>query len=192
MRRYPSRSRRSALASPLRSSDRSGSHGLTHLDREGRAKMVDVTAKPETAREARARATLRMQPATLAAIRAGGIAKGDVLGVARLAAIMAAKRTADLIPLCHPLPLTSVKLDFTYDGPDALRIEATASVFARTGVEMEVLTAVSIAALTVYDMCKAADRGMAIERVRLEEKAGGASGRWANDECPTNDPPMTK
>jgi cyclic pyranopterin phosphate synthase len=119
-----------------------------------------------------------MLPATLALIRDKSISKGDVLEVARLAGIMAAKRTAGLIPLCHPLPLTSVKLDFAFDGTDVLRISATAEVVARTGVEMEALTAVSIAALTVYDMCKAVDRGMVIESIRLEEKSGGKSGEF--------------
>ena len=157
---------------------------LTHFDESGASRMVDVGDKAETRRTARASAVVRMGPATLALIRDRGLSKGDVLEVARLAGIMAAKKTADLIPLCHPLPLTSVKLDFTYDGPDALRIEATASVFARTGVEMEVLTAVSIAALTVYDMCKAVDRGMTVELVRLEEKDGGRSGHFARDPAP--------
>ena len=117
-----------------------------------------------------------MKPETLALIRDKQLAKGDVLEVARLAGIMAAKKTADLIPLCHPLPLTSVKLDFTFPSNDCVRIEATAKVFGRTGVEMEALTAVTVAALTVYDMCKAVDRGMTIEAVRLEEKSGGKSG----------------
>jgi cyclic pyranopterin phosphate synthase len=127
-----------------------------------------------------------MMPETLALIRDRKLAKGDVLEVARLAGIMAAKKTADLIPLCHPLPLTSVTLDFTFPAGDAVRVEATAKVFARTGVEMEALTAVSVAALTVYDMAKAVDRGMVIERVRLEAKAGGKSGdfRRADDEPP--------
>jgi len=179
MRRYPSRSRRSALASPLRSSDRSGSHGLTHLDREGRAKMVDVTAKPETAREARARVTLRMQPATLAAIRAGGIAKGDVLGVARLAAIMAAKRTADLIPLCHPLRLTGVDVRFVLDrARSAVHVETAARAVDKTGVEMEALAAAAGAALAIYDMVKAIDRGLVVTDLCLVEKRGGRSGHW--------------
>jgi cyclic pyranopterin phosphate synthase len=143
--------------------------------------MVDVGAKPETERIARATARIRMQPATLTLIRDRKLSKGDVLEVARLAGIMAAKKTAELIPLCHPLPLTSVQLSFAVVGPDSLQIEATAKVFARTGVEMEALTAVSVAALTVYDMCKAVDRGMTIELVRLAEKAGGASGHWVTD-----------
>jgi cyclic pyranopterin phosphate synthase len=140
--------------------------------------MVDVGAKAETERSARASAVVRMKPATLALIRDRQLSKGDVREVARLAGIMAAKKTAELIPLCHPLPLTSVTLDFAYLDPDGLRIEAIAKVFGRTGVEMEALSAVSVAALTVYDMCKAADRGMTIECIRLEEKSGGKSGTY--------------
>ena len=152
---------------------------LSHFDDTGAARMVDVGAKAETNRVARASALVRMQPATLALIRNKELAKGDVLEVARLAGIMAAKKTADLIPLCHPLPLTSVKLDFGFPDEGALRIEAAVTVFARTGVEMEALTAVTVSALTVYDMCKSADRGMTIEAVRLEEKDGGRSGHFA-------------
>ena len=152
---------------------------LTHFDESGAARMVDVGGKAETERSARASALVRMLPATLALIRDRKLSKGDVLEVARLAGIMAAKKTADLIPLCHQLPLTSVKLAFDFPEPDALSIEATAAVFARTGVEMEAMTAVTVAALTVYDMCKAVDRGMTVERVRLEEKGGGASGHFA-------------
>ncbi|MBN9517360.1 cyclic pyranopterin monophosphate synthase MoaC [bacterium] len=151
---------------------------LTHFDEAGAARMVDVGAKAETHRTARASAVVRMQPATLALVRDRKLSKGDVLEVARLAGIMAAKKTADLVPLCHPLPLTSVKLSFTVQEPDAVRVEATAAVFARTGVEMEALTAVTVAALTVYDMCKAVDRGMTVEAIRLEEKEGGASGHF--------------
>ena len=151
---------------------------LTHFDDAGASRMVDVGGKPETHRTATASAAVRMASATLALIRDKALAKGDVLEVARLAGIMAAKKTAELIPLCHPLALTSVTLDFTFAEPDCLRIEAVARVFGRTGVEMEALAAVSIAALTVYDMCKAADRGMTIERIRLEEKSGGKSGHW--------------
>lgn len=154
---------------------------LTHFDESGASRMVDVGAKTETERVARASAVVRMQPATLALIRDKKVSKGDVLEVARLAGIMAAKKTADLIPLCHPLPLTSVKLEFSFPSDELVRIEATAKVFARTGVEMEALTAVSVAALTVYDMCKAADRGMTIEAVRLEEKDGGKSGHFTRD-----------
>ena len=154
---------------------------LTHFDESGASRMVDVGDKAETHRLARASAVVRMRPETLTLIRDKQLAKGDVLEVARLAGIMAAKKTADLIPLCHPLPLTSVTLDFSFPSADTVRIEATAKVFARTGVEMEALTAVSVAALTVYDMCKAADRGMTIESVRLEEKDGGKSGKFVRD-----------
>ncbi len=155
---------------------------LTHFDDTGAARMVDVGAKPETHRTARASAVVRMKPETLALIRDKGHAKGDVLEVARLAGIMGAKRTADLIPLCHPLPLTSVSVRFECAGDSELRIEATAKVFARTGVEMEALTAVTVAALAVYDMCKAVDRGMTIAAVQLDEKSGGASGHFARAE----------
>ena len=140
--------------------------------------MVDVGGKPETARAATARGRVVMRPETLAMIRAGSAAKGDVLGVARLAGIMAAKRTAELIPLCHTLPLTAVRVELAPEGEDALAIEATVQTTGRTGVEMEALTAVSVAALTVYDMCKAVDRGMRIEAVRLVAKSGGASGTF--------------
>ena len=151
---------------------------LTHFDDHGASRMVDTSAKPETLRVARASARVRMTPSTLALIRDRGVAKGDVREVARLAGIMAAKRTGDLIPLCHPLPLTAVALDFAFIDDTTLHIEATARVVGRTGVEMEALTAVSVAALTVYDMCKAVDRGIAIERIRLEEKSGGKSGHF--------------
>ena len=155
---------------------------LTHFDEDGASRMVDTSGKAETLREARASGLVRMAPATAALIRDRALAKGDVLEVARLAGIMAAKRTSDLIPLCHPLPLTAVHLDLTLAGDDMLRIEATARVFARTGVEMEALTAVSVAALTVYDMCKAVDRTMTIEHIRLEEKSGGRSGTFRRDD----------
>jgi cyclic pyranopterin monophosphate synthase len=148
---------------------------LSHFDPSGASRMVDTTAKPDTAREARASAVVRMQPATLALIRDRKVAKGDVFEVARLAGIMAAKRTGDLIPLCHPLPITAATLDFTPVGDDAVRIEATVKVVGKTGVEMEALTAASVAALTVYDMCKSADRAMTIEKVQLEAKSGGKS-----------------
>ncbi len=151
---------------------------LSHFDEQGASRMVDVSAKAETARMARASAQVRMQPATLSLIRDRGIGKGDVCAVARLAGIMAAKKTSDLIPLCHPLPLTSVSLDFQFDGDSILRIEATAKVVGKTGVEMEALTAVSVAALTVYDMCKSVDKAITIERIRLEEKTGGKSGTF--------------
>ena len=154
---------------------------LTHFDEHGGSRMVDTSAKAETLREARASGRVRMAPATLALVRNRALAKGDVLEVARLAGIMAAKRTGDLIPLCHPLPLTSARVDFSFEGDDLLHIEATVRVFGRTGVEMEALAAVSVAALTVYDMCKAVDRTMTIEAVRLEEKTGGKSGPFRRD-----------
>ena len=155
---------------------------LTHFDDRGASRMVDTSAKPETLRTARASGRVRMAAATAALVRDRGLAKGDVLEVARLAGIMAAKRTGDLIPLCHPLPLTGATVDFAWEADDLLRIEATAKVFGRTGVEMEALTAVSVAALTVYDMCKAVDRTMTIEAVRLEEKTGGKSGTFRRDD----------
>jgi cyclic pyranopterin monophosphate synthase len=161
---------------------------LSHFDESGASRMVDVGAKPETHRTATASAIVRMAPATLALVRDKQLAKGDVLEVARLAGIMAAKKTADLIPLCHPLPLTSVEVSFGFDGDCVLRIDATARVFGRTGVEMEALTAVSVAALTVYDMAKAVDRGMTIERVRLEAKSGGKSGDFRRDDEPPGSP----
>jgi cyclic pyranopterin phosphate synthase len=151
---------------------------LTHFDDHGAARMVDTSAKPEALREARASALVRMAPTTLALIRDRGLAKGDVLAVARLAGIMAAKRTGELIPLCHPLPLTAATVDFSFVGDDVLRIDATVRTFGRTGVEMEALTAASLAALTVYDMCKSVDRVMVVERLRLEEKSGGRSGTF--------------
>ncbi|MFL5340683.1 MAG: cyclic pyranopterin monophosphate synthase MoaC [Gemmataceae bacterium] len=151
---------------------------LSHFDEQGASRMVDTGGKPETERVARASGTVRAAPATITLIRDKSLTKGDVLEVARLAGIMAAKRTSDLIPLCHPLPLTGVQLDFAFVGDDCLRIEATAKVVGRTGVEMEALTAVSVAALTVYDMCKAVDRGITIEQIRLEEKSGGKSGHF--------------
>ena len=140
--------------------------------------MVDVSPKAETARTATARGRIVMAPATLALIREGRAGKGDVLGVARLAGIIAAKRTSDLIPLCHPLMISKVSVDLEPEGDDAIVIEATVSLTGKTGVEMEALTAVSIAALTVYDMVKAADRGMRIEDIRLVHKAGGKSGEF--------------
>jgi cyclic pyranopterin monophosphate synthase len=149
---------------------------FTHFDEQGASRMVDVGGKPETERSAVASAIVRMLPETLSKIRDKKLSKGDVLEVARLAGILAAKKTAELIPLCHTLPLTSVKLNFTFPSESSLRIEATTKVFARTGVEMESLTAVSLAALTVYDMIKSVDRAVTIEQVRLEEKHGGMSG----------------
>jgi cyclic pyranopterin phosphate synthase len=156
---------------------------LTHFDKKGRAVMVDVSAKDETARVAIATGTVIMAQATLALIKGGGAKKGDVLGVARLAGIMAAKKTSDLIPLCHPLPLSSVELDFALDeARSAVDITATCRVTGRTGVEMEALTAVSVAALTIYDMCKAVDRGMVLSDIRLQHKSGGKSGTWEKAE----------
>jgi cyclic pyranopterin monophosphate synthase len=152
---------------------------LTHFDAEGRAVMVDVSDKDETERTATAASLVRMRPETLKRIQEGAIGKGDVLAVARLAGIMAAKRTADLIPLCHPLALTSVKVDLTCR-PDesAVEVVATCKLKGRTGVEMEALTAASVAALTIYDMCKAIDRGMVIAETRLLHKSGGKSGSF--------------
>lgn len=156
--------------------------GLTHFDAEGRAAMVDVSAKPETARTATARARVVMQEATLALVRAGGAKKGDVLGVARLAGIMGAKRTADLIPLCHPLPVAAVTVDLApAETGDGIEIAATVRTTGRTGVEMEALTAASVAALTVYDMLKAVDRGMRIEGLRVVHKDGGKSGAFRQE-----------
>jgi cyclic pyranopterin monophosphate synthase len=154
---------------------------LSHFDPSGASRMVDVGEKQVTRRVARASGLVRMAAETLTLIRDKRAAKGDVLEVARLAGIMATKRTADLIPLCHPLQLESVTVDFTFLDEQTLRIEATVHVEAKTGVEMEALTAVSVAALTVYDMCKAVDRGIGIERIQLEEKSGGRSGHWQND-----------
>ena len=151
---------------------------LTHFDAKGQAHMVDVSGKETTARRALAEGWVRMTPETLA-LATGGAAKGDVLGTARLAGIMGAKRTSDLIPLCHPLPLDKVSIDLDPD-PDlpGIRIRATARTTGRTGVEMEALTAVSVACLTVYDMLKAAEKGMEIGGIRLLEKDGGKSGAW--------------
>jgi cyclic pyranopterin phosphate synthase len=152
---------------------------FTHFDGQGRAHMVDVGEKAETHRSATAGGRIAMRPETLAMIRDGGAKKGDVLGVARLAGIMAAKRTSDLIPLCHPIALTRVTVDFEFDeANNAIACRATAETVGRTGVEMEALTAASAALLTIYDMCKAVDRGMVIEQVRLLEKLGGKSGHW--------------
>ncbi len=154
-----------------------GAGELTHLDAQGQARMVDVGAKDETAREAVARGTVTMQPETLQVIISGGAAKGDVLATARIAGIMAAKRTSELIPLCHPLMLTHVRVDLEPDtARNAIQISATVRTTGRTGVEMEALTAVAVAALTIYDMCKAIDRGMRLTDIRLAEKRGGKSG----------------
>ncbi len=152
---------------------------LTHFDEQGRARMVDIGAKGETHRVAIARGEVRMQPETLRLVIEGRAAKGDVLGVARVAGIMAAKRTHELVPLCHPILLTKVEVDFAPDEDrSAVEIEARVETLGRTGVEMEALTAVSVAALTIYDMLKAVDRGMVIGEIRLEHKSGGRSGVW--------------
>jgi cyclic pyranopterin phosphate synthase len=152
---------------------------LTHFDARGQAQMVDVAAKAVTHRMARATGSIRMQPATLALIAGGGAAKGDVIGIARIAAIQGAKRTADLVPLAHPLPLTSVAVAFELDAATSeLHCTARVETVGRTGVEMEALTAVQVGLLTVYDMCKAVDRGMVIGGVRVLEKSGGRSGHW--------------
>jgi cyclic pyranopterin phosphate synthase len=152
---------------------------LTHFDATGQAHMVDVGAKQETARRARAAGRIRMAPATFALIREGSAKKGDVIGIARLAAIQASKRTADLIPLCHPIALTRVGVEFELNADTAtVSITVTAETFGRTGVEMEALTAAATGLLTIYDMCKAVDRGMVIEDIRLLEKMGGKSGHW--------------
>ncbi|HEY8415212.1 MAG TPA: cyclic pyranopterin monophosphate synthase MoaC [Thermaerobacter sp.] len=151
--------------------------GVTHLDEAGRARMVDVSGKPATVREAVARGRVRMAPETVRRLRTGGVPKGDVWAVARVAGIMAAKETGRLIPLCHPLPVDAVEVDFRL-GEDAVEIQAVARTAARTGVEMEALTAVTVAALTIVDMCKALDRTLVIEGVRLVAKRGGRSGEF--------------
>jgi cyclic pyranopterin phosphate synthase len=152
---------------------------LTHFDAEGQAHMVDVGEKTETRRQARAGGSIFMQPETLTLIRSGSSKKGDVLGIARIAAIQGSKRTSDLIPLCHPIALTTVSVEFEIDVErNAVHCLAIAECFGRTGVEMEALTAASVGLLTIYDMCKAVDRGMLIEGIRLLEKIGGKSGHW--------------
>jgi cyclic pyranopterin monophosphate synthase len=156
--------------------------GFTHFDQAGNAAMVDVSDKPITARTATAQAMVVMAPETLRMIQEGSARKGDVLGVARLAGIMGAKRTAELIPLCHPLPISAVTVDLATDATaNAVAISATVRTTGQTGVEMEALTAASVAALTVYDMCKAVDRGMRIEGLRVTHKAGGKSGEFSQD-----------
>ena len=156
---------------------------LSHLDEQGRARMVDVSEKEITSRVALARGTIRMQPKTLALILGEKIEKGDVFSVARVAAIMAAKKTAELIPMCHPLNLTSVKIDLSpRQKPARVEIEASVRVSGKTGVEMEAMTAVAVAGLTIYDMCKAVDREMTIGEIRLVEKSGGKSGRFIRKE----------
>ncbi|MDR3087866.1 MAG: cyclic pyranopterin monophosphate synthase MoaC [Azoarcus sp.] len=161
---------------------------LSHFSDAGRARMVDVSAKPDSARAASASGILRMRPATLERIRAGTLAKGDVLAVADVAAVMAAKHTSSLIPMCHPLPLTGVEVDFSEiltpdaEGCVGIKTRVTARCVGPTGVEMEALSAAACALLTIYDMCKAIDRGMRIENVQLEEKSGGKSGTWRRGE----------
>ena len=153
---------------------------LTHFDGQGQAHMVDVSAKSETHRVARASGVIRMQPATFELVAGGQAKKGDVIGVARIAAIQGAKRTADLVPLCHPLPITRVAVEFELDAQrHEVRCTAQVETFGRTGVEMEALTAVQVGLLTVYDMCKAADRGMVMSDIRVLEKRGGKSGDWS-------------
>ncbi len=155
---------------------------LTHFDAQGQAHMVDVAAKAETHRVARASGSIRMLPATFALVASGQAKKGDVIGIARIAAIQAAKRTADLIPLCHPLPLTREAVDFVLDeAASAVHCTVQAETLGRTGVEMEALTAVQIGLLTMYDMCKAVDRGMTMGDIRVVEKQGGKSGHWVAD-----------
>jgi cyclic pyranopterin phosphate synthase len=155
---------------------------LTHFDDEGRAQMVDVGGKPETAREAEASGAVHMEAATLERIRAGTLEKGDVLGVARLAAVQGVKKTSELVPLCHPLRVTGVEVLLTpADEPPRVDIRVTVRAFDRTGVEMEALTGVTVAALTIYDMCKAIDRGMRLDAIQLERKQGGKSGAWVRN-----------
>jgi cyclic pyranopterin phosphate synthase len=165
-----------------------GKPSLSHLDEQGAARMVDVGDKPVTQRSAIAEARVRMQPATLALISEGRLPKGDVFAVARIAGIQAAKKTGELIPLCHPLMLSSVNVELQPEAPDAVRITATCKLAGQTGVEMEALTAASVAALTLYDMCKAVDKGMVIETVRLLEKTGGKSGEYRAAEFTTGEP----
>ncbi|GAC1318876.1 MAG: cyclic pyranopterin monophosphate synthase MoaC [Chloroflexota bacterium] len=159
--------------------DNASESALTHVDETGRAHMVDVTDKPVTVRVARASGSVRMSPATLSLVRENAMIKGDVIGVARIAGVMAAKRTSELIPLCHGLPLSAVEIEFSLD-PDtgSINIASECRTEAKTGVEMEALTAVTVAALTIYDMCKAVDRRMVIENVRVTHKSGGRSGTY--------------
>lgn len=154
---------------------------LTHFDQKGKARMVDVSAKADTLREAVARAEIVMLPDTLNIIKTGGISKGDVLGVARVAGIMAAKETGRLIPMAHPIYLTGVSVDFLIRDPDRVLIEARVRTTGKTGVEMEALTAAGVAALTIYDMCKSVDRGMTVNGIRLVEKSGGKSGVYLRE-----------
>jgi cyclic pyranopterin phosphate synthase len=162
-------------------------HALTHLDESGRAHMVDVSAKAETVRIATARGRVLMRPETLQRIKTGGVQKGDVLAIAQVAGVMGAKKTPDLIPLCHPLLITGVDLAFELDeDASAVEIEASARVVGKTGVEMEALTAVATAALTIYDMCKAVDKDMVIDQIRLVHKVGGKSGEYRRADEPAN------
>ncbi|MBM7853982.1 cyclic pyranopterin phosphate synthase [Desulfohalotomaculum tongense] len=154
---------------------------MTHFDARGRARMVEVGAKEDTRREAVARGEVKMKPETLSLIEAGNMAKGDVLGVARVAGIMAAKETPRLIPMAHPINITGANVDFRFQHPDKVEIEARVRTTGKTGVEMEALTAVSVAALTIYDMCKAVDKGMVIENIRLVRKTGGKSGDFIRE-----------
>jgi cyclic pyranopterin phosphate synthase len=157
-------------------------HGLTHFNQSGQAHMVDVGSKADTQRKAIARGQIHMQAATLSVIQQGNAKKGDVLGIARIAAIQASKKTADLIPLCHPVALTKVNVDFSIDEKNkTITCEVTAETVGKTGVEMEALTAVSVGLLTIYDMCKAIDRGMTMSHMQLIEKEGGKSGHWLTD-----------
>jgi cyclic pyranopterin monophosphate synthase len=166
----------------LSNDTKSDNGGLTHFDEGGQAHMVDVGAKAETHRIATASGVILMKPTTLAVITSGSAKKGDVLGIARIAAIMGAKRTADLIPLCHPLALTRVAVEFTTNDADSsIMCNAQVETYGKTGVEMEALTAVQIGLLTIYDMCKAIDRGMTITEVRVMEKLGGKSGHWKSE-----------
>lgn len=161
--------------------DSGGMRGLSHLDAAGQARFVDVSAKQVTVREAAASGCVVMAPQTLAAIKAGDAPKGDVLGTARIAGVLAAKRTGELIPLCHPLGIDGVDVEFSYASDSTLRIDASVRVHGRTGVEMEALTAVSVAALTVYDMAKALDKNITITDIQLQRKSGGKSGDWSRD-----------
>lgn len=177
MNQPPNSARPAAL--PAHSGQPAPAAPLTHFDANGQAHMVDVAAKVETHRVAIAQGSITMKAETLALIEAGNVKKGDVLGIARIAAIQGAKRTADLIPLCHPLALTRVAVEFSVDlARPAVHCTATVETVGRTGVEMEALTAVSVALLTIYDMCKAADRGMCMSNIKLNEKRGGKSGVW--------------
>jgi cyclic pyranopterin phosphate synthase len=155
---------------------------LTHVGRDGKARMVDVGSKPVTDRLARATGTIRMQPETLAKILANEVAKGDVLGVARIAGIMGAKRTSDLVPLCHPIPISDIQIEITPDADiPGLRVDATVCATGRTGVEMEALTAVTVTLITIYDMAKGVEKGMVMAQISLTEKAGGKSGHWSRE-----------